>query len=66
MPTCVCGKDYFPNQAWIHAQCVTNHVTNNLEKSGVDRVYRWREKNKHKYNAKQREYMRKRRANQPA
>lgn len=96
---CLCGKSYWPNQAWMHKSCVTNitnSVTNNEADRGIEgvrdsskqvqgsasmgsfvsiiappelqvaiernspsaRVSAWREKNKEKYVAYQREYMR--------
>jgi hypothetical protein len=51
-----CGKEYFPNQSWIHEKCVTNSHEESV--TNFDRIYKWREKNKARYNEKQREYMR--------
>jgi hypothetical protein len=45
---CVCGKE--------HEKCVTNSHDESV--TNFDRIYKWREKNKARYNEKQREYMR--------
>ena len=71
---CVCGRLYWPNQAWMHSGCQARPVSNEEPAASVSnssvsnpdyfRVKLWREANRERYNAGQREYMRKRRATQ--
>lgn len=60
---CVCGKAYWPKQAWLHKACVANRASNTVanRSSEVKRVQAWREANRERYNANQREVMRRRR-----
>ena len=62
MQQCACGKGYWPSQRWIHKSC---GVVNNPDTTVVNTDSRqvvWQKLNRDKYNAKMREYMRKRRA----
>lgn len=63
--TCVCGKTYWPRQAWDHRGCVANEsvpnpVANVVANQSVEylRVKLWREANRERYNASQKEVMR--------
>jgi hypothetical protein len=60
---CLCGKQYWPNQAWLHKGCATNATNANIESikpATNDRTANRRDRSV--YNEYQREYMRKRRA----
>jgi hypothetical protein len=68
---CVCGEAHYPKLAWKHAGCVANKtitvansVTPSVANKSLDgmRVELWREANRERYNKRQRELMRKRRA----
>jgi hypothetical protein len=67
---CVCGEAHWPKLAWKHAGCVANKakpVANSAgngvaNKSESARVQKWREKNRGRYNERERERMRLKRA----
>lgn len=68
MLTCICGKSYWPNQAWLHKRCVVNaeSVVNKPDGSVVNasRQVVWQKANRTRYNEKMREYMKRYRASQ--
>ena len=63
--TCVCGKAYWPNQSWQHTGCggdaVSNKAITTVSNPEYLRVKLWREANRDRYNASQKETMRRRR-----
>jgi len=65
--SCSCGKQYWPNQAWIHKDCATNavDVATNCNVEAIKPPTGNRTANRRArsaYNEYQREYMRKWRA----
>lgn len=76
--TCVCGKKYWPKQAWIHAQCAINNPSAINRANGetpldqpvipvahkIDGPERRtpNRRDRDKYNEYMRDYMRRRRA----
>lgn len=68
---CTAGHEYwFPRESWKHEGCVPNEEVPNKSVANVPnsksmdylRVKLWKEANRDRYNASQRELMRKRRA----